>query len=95
MEEFFNKAQAIVCPGQYSSANEQKIALAKAGFFIDSYNEYLFNGTGFIEGFWKRLHPEGSHPGLSEQSDSTFRLHLVIFVVNYLILRIKTNYKKA
>ncbi len=95
VEEFFNKAQTIVCPGQYSSANERKIALAKAGFFIDSYNEYLFNGTGFIEGFWKRLHPEGSHPGLSEQSDSTFRLHLVILVVNYLILRVKSNYKMA
>jgi len=35
-EEFFNKIQAIVCPGHYSSSNERKIALAKAGFFIQS-----------------------------------------------------------
>ena len=50
VEEFFNKTQAIVCPGHYSSSNERKIVLAKAGFFIKEYNEYLFNGTGFVEG---------------------------------------------
>ncbi len=95
VEEFFNKTQSIVCPGQYSSSNERKIALAKADFLIPEYNEYLFNGTGFIEGFWKRLHPEGSHPGLSEQEDSTFRLHLVILVVHYLLNRLKSQNKTA
>ncbi len=92
VEDFFNKTQTIVCPGQYSSSNERKIALAKAGFFIKEYNEYLFNGTGFVEGFWKRLHPEGSHPGLSEQSDSTFRLHLVILIIHHFLLRLELNY---
>lgn len=95
VEEFFNKTQTIVCPGQYSSSNERKIALANAGFFIKEYNEYLFNGTGFVEGFWKRLHPEGPHPGLSEQSDSTFRLHLVILVIHYFLMRIESNYGMA
>jgi hypothetical protein len=95
VEEFFNKTQTIVCPGQYSSSKERKIALAKAGFFINEYNEYLFNGTGFVEGFWKRLHPEGSHPGLSEQSDSTFRLHLVILVIHHFLMRIELNYGTA
>ncbi len=88
VEEFFNKTQEIVCPGLYSSSNERRIALAKAGFFVSEYNEYLFNGTGFVEGFWKRLHPEGSHPGLSEQSDSTFRLHLVILVIHFFLTRL-------
>ena len=95
VEEFFNKTQTIVCPDQYSSSNERKIALAKAGFFIKEYNEYLFNGTGFVEGFWKRLHPEGSHPGLSEQSDSTFRLHLVILVTHHFLMRLELNYGMA
>lgn len=92
VEEFFNKAQEIVCPGQYSSSNERRIALANAGFFVSEYNEYLFNGTGFVEGFWKRLHPEGSHPGLSEQSDSTFRLHLVILVIHFFLTRLDASY---
>jgi len=95
VEEFFNKAQEIVCPGQYSSSNERRIALANAGFFISEYNEYLFNGTGFVEGFWKRLHPEGSHPGLSEQSDSTFRLHLVILVIHFFLTRLEASYGMA
>ena len=95
VEEFFNKTQSIVCPGHYSSHNERKNALARAGFFIKEYNEYLFNGTGFVEGFWKRLHPEGSHPGLSEQEDSTFRLHLVILVIHLFLMRIESNYGMA
>lgn len=95
VEEFFNKAQSIVCPGQHATSIDRRIALAKAGFFIREYNEFLFNGTGFVEGFWKRLHPEGSHPGLSEQSDSTFRLHLVILVVHYFIERLEKNYCAA
>lgn len=95
VEEFFNKTQDIVCPGHYSSSNERKIALAKAGFFVKEYNEYLFNGTGFVEGFWKRLHPEGSHPGLSEQADSTFRFHLVILVIHHLLSRLELKYSKA
>lgn len=95
VEDFFNRAQEIVCPGQFSSSNERRIALAKAGFFIKEYNEYLFNGSGFVEGFWKRLHPEGSHPGLSEQADSTFRLHLVILVVHFFVTRLEANYGMA
>lgn len=95
VEEFFNKTQDIVCPGHYSSSNERKIALTKAGFLLKEYNEYLFNGTGFVEGFWKRLHPEGSHPGLSEQSDSTFRLHLVILVIHHFLIRLELKYRKA
>jgi len=92
VESFIDKAHTIVCGETNDSANQKRIALAKAGFFINEYNEFLFNGTGFIEGFWKRLHPQGSHPGLSEQSDSTFRLHLVIIVVHYLMKRIDEHY---
>lgn len=95
VEEFFNKTQTIICPGEYPSSHERKNALANAGFFIKDYNEYLFNGTGFVEAFWKRLHPEGSHPGLSEQSDSTFRLHLVILVIHHFLMRLEVNYGGA
>ena len=95
VEEFINRTQAIVCPGQHSSSIERKIAFTKAGFFIREYNEYLFDGTGFVEGFWKRLHAEGSHPGRSEQSDSTFRLHLVILVIHHLLMRLELNYGKS
>ena len=42
----------------------------------------------FIEGFWKRLHPEGNHPGLSSEEDSTFRYHISIVIAHYLLKRL-------
>lgn len=92
VEDFFNKVQEIVCPGPYSSSTEKKDALAKAGFLVSDYNEYLPKGTGFVNGFRKRLHPQGSHPGLSEQSDFTFRLHLVILVIHHFLTRLEDRF---
>ena len=43
----------------------------------------------FIDGLWKRLHPEGSHPGLSDEEDSTFRYHITIVVAYYLLKRLE------
>lgn len=43
----------------------------------------------FIEGLWKRLHPEGIHPGLSDEEDSTFRYHISIVVAHYLLKRLE------
>ncbi|MBX9891338.1 MAG: hypothetical protein K2Y12_03330 [Chitinophagaceae bacterium] len=43
----------------------------------------------FIEGFWKRLHPAGAHPGLSSDEDSTFRYHMTIVVAYNLVRRLR------
>lgn len=45
----------------------------------------------FIDGFWKRLHPEGTHPGLSDEEDSTFRYHITIVVAYYLLRRLSSR----
>ena len=58
-------------------------------FFIDELNEWKGNGTGFLEGFYRRLHPEGSHPGLADEDDSTFRLHLVLLTSRLLLKRLQ------
>jgi hypothetical protein len=42
---------------------------------------------GLINGLFNRLHPEGSHPGLSDEEDSTFRLHMVLIVARLLLRR--------
>ncbi|MBL7893515.1 MAG: hypothetical protein JNL63_12850 [Bacteroidia bacterium] len=42
----------------------------------------------FVEGLWKRLHPEGTHPGLSDEEDSTFRYHISIVFAHYLLKRL-------
>jgi len=89
VEEFFDRAAETIVPGTYSSSHERRSALAKAGFFRSELNEWSDNGTGFIQGFWRRLHPQGSHPGLSEKEDSTFRIYLVIVVIHYFAKRLE------
>jgi hypothetical protein len=61
----------------------------KPPFLREDLNEVENNNCKkpFIEGLWKRLHPEGSHPGLSDEEDSTFRYHIIIVVAHYLLRR--------
>ncbi len=51
------------------------------------------NKHAFIPGLFKRLNAEGSHPGLSNEEDSTFRLHIVLITARLLLRRYK-NLKK-
>jgi len=91
VEEFFNRAAELLVPGSYTSSHQRQQALADAGFFQSALNEWLIGGKGFVQGFWKRLHPQGSHPGLSEKDDSTFRLHCVIVVIHYFAKRLEST----
>jgi len=62
-------------------------------FLSKELNEYPKTNTqdSFIYGFWKRLHPDGSHPGLSDEDDSSFRYHMTIVVANYFLRRLRTR----
>lgn len=58
-------------------------------FLLSTLNEWVVSDKcGFLKGLWKRLHPQGSHPGLSDEEDSTFRLHLVILTASYYLKRL-------
>ena len=65
----------------------QWLANLSPPFYGSGLNEWTNDGKGFLEGFFKRLHPQGSHPGLSDEDDSTFRLHLVLIVARLLLRR--------
>ena len=67
----------------------QWLAQSSPPFFISTLNEWSGNGTGFFEAFYRRLHPHGSHPGLSDEEDSTFRLHLVLITARLLLRRLR------
>lgn len=56
-------------------------------------NEVPVQGLNFpfINGLWKRLHPTGSHPGLSDEEDSTFRYHTLVVFTRYLLSRLKNR----
>ena len=45
------------------------------------------NERGFVDGLWRRLHPQGPHPGLSDKEDSTFRLHVTVLTAALLLKR--------
>jgi hypothetical protein len=70
-----------------ASGQPRRSKLAASGFLSRPLNEWDDNGLGFINGLIKRLHPHGSHPGLSDQDDSTFRLHTVLLTARLLLAR--------
>lgn len=63
--------------------------LAALGFLNRELNEWNDDGKGFINGLMRRLHPHGSHPGLSDEADSTFRLQSVLLISRLLLLRLE------
>lgn len=91
-EDFFDQIHKKLQTGNGAKSHQRRQELANSGFFRADFNEFTGNGTGFVEGFWKRLHPEGSHPGLSEEPDATFRLHLVLVVIHYYAERFDSIY---
>lgn len=65
----------------------RRAKLASWGFLSVPLNEWGDDGKGFINGLVRRLHPEGPHPGLSDEDDSTFRLHTVLLTTTLLMRR--------
>lgn len=58
-------------------------------FLLQNIGEWSGDGKNFVNGVFKRLHGEGGHPGLSDEEDCTFRLHLVILLTRLLLRRAK------
>jgi hypothetical protein len=73
-----------------SSRQARRTKLAALGFLSRDLNEWDDKGLGFVNGLAKRLHPMGSHPGLSNDDDSTFRLHVVLLTARLLLARFDT-----
>ncbi|MEH7608291.1 hypothetical protein, partial [Priestia megaterium] len=63
------------------------LATCNPPIIIENLNEWASDGKGFFNAFYKRLHPAGPHPGLSDSEDSTFRLHLVLLGTSQLLRR--------
>jgi hypothetical protein len=69
------------------SGHQRRERLAALGFLSGDLNEWNGQGTGFVNGLMKRLHPQGAHPGLSDPDDSTFRLYMVLVTMRLLVAR--------
>lgn len=79
---------AVAAPAGHQ--RRQWLAHIQPPFFSAELNEWQDDGRGFIESFYRRLHPQGAHPGLSDEEDSTFRLHLVLLTARLLLRRLET-----
>jgi hypothetical protein len=66
----------------------QLLAHRNPPFLLTGLNEWSADGKNFINGVVKRLHPQGAHPGLSDDEDCTFRLQLVLLVARLLLRRL-------
>lgn len=94
VEELFNALAKKITGISFSDSHSARTALSQCNppVFYKGLNEWLDNGQGFFETFWKRLHPEGSHPGLSNEDDSIFRLNLVQISTLEILRRYDQNY---
>jgi hypothetical protein len=72
---------------QLPSSENRRSMLADHGFLSKSRNEWAPDGKSYINGMFKMLHTDGSHPGLSDEDHSTFRLHLCLITGRTLLRR--------
>lgn len=62
--------------------------LANKGFLSREKHEFGDgNGQAFLPGLAKLLHPDGAHPGISNQPDAMFRLQAVVVTARWLLKR--------
>jgi len=82
-DEFPTEARAL------QTSENRRSLLAERGFLSIARNEWHPDGKSFIGGLFRMLHTEGSHPGLSDDDNSTFRLHLVLVTARTYLRRMK------
>jgi hypothetical protein len=73
---------------QQHSFENRRALLATCGFLSVDRNEWTADGKNFVNGLFKMLHTDGSHPGLSNEDHSTFRLHLALITGRTLLRRL-------
>lgn len=95
VESLLNSLAKKITGNNYSESKDARRALSTTNppLFYNQLNEWIGNGTGYFETFWKRLHPHGPHPGLSDEDDSVFRLHLVQISTLEILRRYDKHYR--
>lgn len=73
------------------SSENRRAWLAERGFLSSSRNEWTSDGKNYLNGLFKMLHTDGSHPGLSDEDHSTFRLHLGLITGRTLLRRLNNH----
>jgi hypothetical protein len=91
IESLFDEIARKVQPAkaaQLVSSENRRAMLAEVGFLATDRNEWSSDGKNFVNGLFKMLHTDGSHPGLSDEDHSTFRLHVVLVTARTFLRRL-------
>lgn len=76
---------------QLPTSENRRAMLADRGFLSKDRNEWAADGKSYVNGLFKMLHTDGSHPGLSDDDHSTLRLHLGLITGRTLMRRLKNG----
>jgi hypothetical protein len=99
IESLLIEINNYLLPGNPVSTAAKAIKLlsetASPPFLRTDLNEVAVSkdDDAFVSGLWVRLHPDGSHPGLSDEDDCSFRYHISVIFANYLLRRLKDRKK--
>lgn len=91
IESLFDEIARRIDPAraaQLPSSENRRALLAEHGFLASDRNEWTVDGKNFVNGLFKMLHTDGSHPGLSDEDHSTFRLHIVLVTARTFLRRL-------
>ncbi|MBL0930453.1 MAG: hypothetical protein IBJ15_10075 [Alphaproteobacteria bacterium] len=91
LESLFNDIARKVRPEDATKlpkSENRRALLAEIGFLSVDRNEWTGDGKNYLNGLFKMLHTDGSHPGLSDEDHSTFRLHVVLVTARTFLRRL-------
>ncbi len=93
LESLFDEIARNIRPqeaAQRPNSENRRALLAdpSIGFLAVDRNEWTADGKNYVNGLFKMLHTEGSHPGLSDEDHSTFRLHVVLITARTFLRRL-------
>lgn len=91
LESLFDDIARNIRPqeaAQRPTSENRRALLADVGFLAVDRNEWTADGKNYINGLFKMLHTEGSHPGLSDEDHGTFRLHIVLVTARTFLRRL-------
>ena len=95
LEELFNEIHRRLEPEKADAKltgdnRRDRLSKVQPPFLLEPLGEWSGDGKNFVNGVFKRLHSKGSHPGLSDDEDCTFRLHLVLITGRHFLRRAKS-----